>query len=210
MGQYYKPVIIYKDGSVASLYSHQYGNGLKLMEHSWIGNDFVNAVYSKIFNKPRRIGWIGDYSNDDYESCGESYTKHLPFDQFMEYYTHAWGDEDEKETIPPSRYEQEELGLINEKTKGMYLINHSKKEYLDLGDYIARCTVREGNWAGYCVNPLPLLTACGNGRGGGDFHQSSSNIGYEHVGIWAFDELELTSAAPNSYKECKFSFVEGD
>ena len=210
MGQYYKPTIIYQDGSIASLYSHAYNSGLKLTEHSWIGNDFVNAVYSRILNKPRRIAWIGDYSDDDYETCGEAYTKHFGLEDFMSCYSHAWGDEDENENIPPSMYTQEDLDLINEKTKGMYLVNHDLKEYLDLGDYIERCTVKEGNWKGYCVNPLPLLTACGNGRGRGDFHSNDTNIGPELVGIWAFDELELTSAIPDSYHECAYSFVEGN
>jgi len=210
MGQYYKPTIIYQDGSIASLYSHAYDSGLKLMEHSWIGNDFVNAVYSRILNKPRRIAWIGDYSADDYETCGEAYTKHFGLEDFISCYSHAWDDEDENENIPPSKYTQEDLNLINDETKEMYLVNHDLKEYLDLGGYIERCTVKEGNWKGYCVNPLPLLTACGNGRGGGDFHCNDTNIGHEQVGIWAFDELELTSTIPDSYQECTYTFVEGN
>jgi len=210
MGQYYKPTIIYQDGSIASLYSHAYDSGLKLMEHSWIGNDFVNAVYSRILNKPRRIAWIGDYSDDDYETCGEAYTKHFGLKDFMKCYSHVWKDEDEKESIPPSMYTPEDLSLINDKTKEMYLVNHDRKEYLDLGSYIERCTVKDGNWVGWCVNPLPLLTACGNGRGGGDFHCNDTNIGHEQVGIWAFDELELTSAIPDSYQECTYTFMEGN
>ncbi len=44
MGQYYKPINI---DNKQWLYSHEYNhNGLKLMEHSWIGNDFVGAVMS--------------------------------------------------------------------------------------------------------------------------------------------------------------------
>ena len=71
MGQYYQPIIIFPDGSSVTFDSHQYGCGIKLMEHSWIGNEFVNAVYSKILSNPRRVAWIGDYSNDDYETCKE-------------------------------------------------------------------------------------------------------------------------------------------
>lgn len=209
MGQYYKPTIIYQDGSIASIYSHAYGNGSKLMEHSWIGNDFVNAVYSRILRRPRRIAWIGDYSHDEYETCEEAYTKHYSREDFMKCYNHAWGDEEENENIPPSKYTPKDLNLINERTKGMYLINHDRKEYLDLGSYIERCAVKEGSWEGYCVNPLPLLTACGNGRGGGDFYRNDTNIGYENVGIWAFDELELTSVIPDSYQECTYTFMEG-
>ena len=206
MGQYYQPIIIYPDGSFASLYSHQYGSGLKLMEHSWIGNDFVNAVYFKILDKPRRIAWIGDYSNDDYENCGESYTKHLSFEEFMHYYNDIWGDGDKKERIPPSHYREVDLNIVNHETRNMFLINHDQKEFIDLGRYIERCTVKDGSLAGYCVNPLPLLTACGNGRGGGDFYASELDTGYENIGIWAFNMLELTKQKPESYHEVPYTF----
>ena len=48
MGQYYMPTLIAEDGTVSTLYSHQYDNGLKLMEHSYIGNKFVNAVLTQL------------------------------------------------------------------------------------------------------------------------------------------------------------------
>ena len=58
MGQYYQPIIIFPDGSSVTFDSHQYGCGIKLMEHSWIGNEFVNAVYSKILINPRRVAGL--------------------------------------------------------------------------------------------------------------------------------------------------------
>ena len=209
MGQYYVPTIIYPDGSAAVLNTYDYSSGMKLMEHSWIGNHLVNAVYAKIRTKPRRIAWIGDYSVDGYETCGEAYTMHFSLKEFLIYYKLAWPEEEEERdgVISPTMYTQRELRLINEKTKAKYLVNRDLKEYLDLGTYIARCTVKEGE-DDWCVNPLPLLTACGNGRGGGDFRNSSA-IGYEHVGIWAFHELELTTDIPKGYRECLYSFVEG-
>jgi len=208
MGQYYKPLIIYPDESMATLYSHAFDCGAKLTEHSWIGNDLVNAVYSRIHKKPRKVAWIGDYSKDNYVECNEPYTQHLNHEEFMECYEHAWGEDERGEEIPPSRYSNEDLNLINHDTREMYLINHDLRVYLDLGKYIERCTVKEGNWEGFCINPLPLLTACGNGRGGGDFRNSESNVGYELVGIWAFDELELSDTLPTSYTECDYVFQE--
>lgn len=208
MGQYYMPTIIYPDGSIATLDIYAYGSGKKLMEHSWIGSHLVNAVYAKIRNKPRRIAWIGDYSKDGYETCGEAYTKHLSLEDFMEYYKHAWPEENHDDVISPAMYAPEELELINEKTKAMCLVNHDRKEYLDLGNYIARCTVKKGE-DDWCVNPLPLLTACGNGRGGGDFHDSNSAVGYKYVGIWAFHRLELTTHIPWGYQKRAYSFIEG-
>lgn len=40
---------------------------------------------------------------------------------------------------------------------------------------------------GWTVHPLPLLTAEGNGRGGGDYHEQNPDI--ELVGTWARDSI---------------------
>lgn len=43
MGQYYRPVCILDD-RLESISSYDYDNGAKLMEHSYIGNNFVEAA----------------------------------------------------------------------------------------------------------------------------------------------------------------------
>jgi len=55
MGQYYKPCILAektgddeKETVLGWMYSHKYDNGLKLMEHSWLRNDFVNTLQNNI------------------------------------------------------------------------------------------------------------------------------------------------------------------
>jgi hypothetical protein len=66
MGQYYKPVNL---DTKEWLYSHKYNNGLKLMEHSWIGNNFVAAVVGLIVKGGawygNRIAWAGDYADNE-------------------------------------------------------------------------------------------------------------------------------------------------
>ena len=66
MGQYYKPTILAKNKKtvVKWMYSHDYGNGLKLMEHSWIKNGFVSTFESLIFDNPQHIVWAGDYADE--------------------------------------------------------------------------------------------------------------------------------------------------
>ena len=44
MGQYYKPICLDNELQEQWVYSHDYDNGLKLMEHSYIGNSFVGIV----------------------------------------------------------------------------------------------------------------------------------------------------------------------
>ena len=41
------------------------------------------------------------------------------------------------------------------------------------------------------ISPIPLLTAVGNDKGGGDFHKGAGQ-GYELIGTWAWDTVEIT------------------
>jgi len=209
MGQYYVPVIISVDGESKRLNSHAFDSGLKLMEHSWVGNEFVNAVISRIHNQRAVIAWIGDYSNDskkDYETGEEPFTRTLPHKEFMKYYRLAWGDR-KKNIIAPSEFSEQDCNIFTHDTRGMFLINHTEKRYLDLTKYIEDCRVKDKTEDYYwCVNPLPLLTACGNGRGGGDYHEEHPC--YKDVGSWAFHTLEYTDRIPDGYAEAVFTFAE--
>ena len=66
MGQYYHPINLDKK---EHLYTHDYDTGLKLMEHSWIGNDFVETVVNLLREGGRwyknKIVWLGDYADDE-------------------------------------------------------------------------------------------------------------------------------------------------
>jgi hypothetical protein len=58
----------------------------------------------------------------------------------------------------------------------------------------------------WCLSPLPLLTACGNGRGGGDFYKD--HIGFSDVGTWAFQLVEYTDHIPKGYQNAEICFRE--
>jgi hypothetical protein len=80
MGQYYKPCILTENKKQvkAWVYSHdikyklkrsdgsviEIGNGLKLMEHSYLKNDFVMAFECLIVDNPENVVWCGDYANN--------------------------------------------------------------------------------------------------------------------------------------------------
>ena len=212
MGQYYMPTLIAKDGTISTLYSHEYDNGLKLMEHSYIGNNFVNAVCTQIWKNPMKVAWIGDYSNIPWEG---TYTKYISRDDFEKICYKVWGNEQESFRIHPKPHRY----LTMEKRR-RYLINHTTKEYLDLENYIEKNKWhKKSEWSTYangrvadnktyeydvCVHPLPLLTACGNGRGGGDYPYCFPN--YNDVGRWAFCEIELTRIKPKGYNLVEYYF----
>ena len=216
MGQYYIPTILGKRyGISATLYSHDYGNGLKLMEHSYLGNNFVNAVSLKIYHQPMRVAWIGDYSDDypdDDSAEREPYQTKLTKAEFMRIYEKVWSPNRSYKKIQP-----EPLGGFDDPSKfdGYYLINHSRNAYVDLGEYekangwVEEWTDRYGKRNSWrtVVHPLPLLTACGNGRGGGDYHGCYPD--QDKVGTWAFDVIELASYKPVGFTKEIYNFKEG-
>lgn len=54
------------------------------------------------------------------------------------------------------------------------------------------------------LHPLPLLTAIGNGQGGGDYYGINQSV----VGKWFWDELSISTSAPEEYEGFKIIFYE--
>lgn len=162
MGQYYN-IIIQKRGEERIRAYDRHIDGeytmAKLMEHSYYLNDMVNAVAEKLYNQPSRIAWVGDYAEPDIDP---------------KLYKAAW---------KRSKYGMLHYTPFN--LSGLFLVNHSKKLILDCWKYLLKCA-REGKDE-WIIHPLPLLTAIGNGRGGGDYRGTNQ----EAVGSWAWDELEI-------------------
>ena len=185
MGQYYEPINI---ESMEWVYSHDYGNGLKLMEHSYVGNLFVGVVMrlmtkgNKWHKKP--IVWCGDYFDEEGEE---------------NYYDKATDDK---------KLKPDEIMSESEQKKAI-LVNHTKKEYVrfysfPLDEIKKKVVDRLESNDEWVINPLPLLTALGNGRGGSDY----SGINEEKLGIWARDILSVEFEIPKGHKELKVEFKE--
>ena len=188
MGQYYQPILGDKFGCHCVVFDRSI-NGTytpaKLMEHSWWDNDFVNSFSARLYKHKRRVIWCGDYAEpDDFN---------FQFDSpiYVPNYYEIWG-----ETTRP-RGSKSSAFTLDDK----FLINHDTRQFVDLNEYKAIST--HDNWI---VHPLPLLTAVGNGRGFGDFHEG--NIGYEHVGIWAWNLLSIVDSIPHSFSKFNLVFKE--
>ena len=148
MGQYFMGVILGNNRKTVKSYmlAHDYGNGLKIMEHSWQNNKFVSTFESLILDNPQRVVWAGDYA----ENCGGRKTN---------IYQRCFGEGKKSNKIKPSV-----KGLTIAESR--YVINHSKKVYVD--------KLKVPAVDGYTMHPLPLLTCEGNGSGGGDFYGSDA------------------------------------
>jgi len=171
MGQYYYPIITkigQKRNTNKRFYSHEYDhNGLKLMEHSYITNIFVETVLNELYMKRGlHLAWVGDYSDlqeDLLEDKDPKLFESMILARRSDRYSH------------PAEYHGSHR----------YYINHTKKEILDLESY-KNVNGFNDYWGDCYIHPIPLLTAIGNGKGGGDY----SGINEELVGIWATDEIE--------------------
>lgn len=172
-----------------------------LMQQCQIGNHFVNVSYMMLFQKPMRVCWMGQQADNPFEPDMDAYANALPEEEFQLYYATAWENTSSRDEIPLGRFSDTSLDkVVNLRTKGSYLINHTRKIFIDMSAYISHNLV-----AGRCFDPLPLLTACGNGRGENEYPVTGE--GYEMIGTWAFDLLQYTKQAPNhDYEEKIISF----
>ena len=144
MGQYFYGVILNRKRGAnqtpkAYFDSHSFNSFSKLMEHSYIGNSFVNAFMNYLIDNGKQyVLWAGDYvdeePNKDYNIYHDCYNKeHLKINGY-------------NSKMPTERF----------------IVNHTKHQFVDLGK------VKEDKY-GCRINPLPLLCSEGNGNGGGDY-----------------------------------------
>ena len=179
MGQYFYGVMENGDGTVTAYHPANQGL-LKLREHSWWYNRYVNWFCHELFCAVHRVAWVGDYA--DNVNCPK------------ELYEAAWGDNDDPIFIA----DDPEFTL-----KHLYLCNYSKGEYLDCQKYYDAMNARNNpENDGRVIHPLSLLTATGNGQGGGDYR----GVNEDKVGMWAWDLLNVTMFRPKSLKEIELEF----
>ncbi len=143
------------------------------MEHSWIGNEFIEVV-ERVLTSPTRVVWAGDYADSEPGSPSNLFNK---------------AKTATKITTP------------DEIPVGRYVINHDKRVYVDKTTVVA-------NASGFAMHPLPVLTAEGNGRGGGDLRQESTTGNYALVGTWARARITVADTVPNGYRGLEFDLIE--
>lgn len=211
MGQYFKPVILKEDKKtpIGFAYSHDFGSGLKLMEHSWAKNDFVGFIES-LFKKGMAfykspIVWAGDYADEEpFENLSKEVVDSLvaegyKLDELKKRGATLYSIASHSAPkLRPNTHRIEDFKILKA-NETRYLVNHDKKEFVDKTK-----TPRDDD--GWRIHPLPLLTCEGNGRGGGDYRGES-----ELVGRWARDVISVEStksAIPKDYTELNFDLVE--
>ena len=144
MGQYYIAILLHdnesKKAEIIKAYMEAFGySGMKLTEHSYMENSFVNTFeyhlsIDGMFYKSRVV-WAGDYADPEKDS---------------ELNLNAMTDKCQDKSMNSLNIK------IQNSLEYRYIVNHTKKEFVDKSKH-------------KLYHPLPLLTVEGNGRGGGDY-----------------------------------------
>lgn len=194
MGQYYQ--VVYKNNKGKIKYYDRTlirdGKGeytmVKLTEHSWFYNEFVNSMCHQIYNSKNkiRIIWMGDYANEFLDEYPETFNNYDTVD-LLNMYEECWHNESTK-TLP--------IKYIDFDLHNKYLINHTKKQFINCSMYYKENVIKE-----WCIHPLPLLTCIGNGCGGGDYRYPTEDSTPEFVGTWAWDEISIEDNKPENYTQ---------
>lgn len=145
MGAYYEATI-----GETRYDTHALDNGLKLMEHSYVENNYCMAIEYMLLDNPQSLVWLCDYHEADDKVS-------LTWDNTNEEAPKAAPDDFGKENY--------------------YIINHDYDVYYDRNKLLElyKETNGEDSWA---INPLPLLcNSDSDAQGGGDFHSSDIRRG---------------------------------
>ena len=188
MGQYYKTVMVRTGGegivkdivTVDNDCEFKSGwVGLKLMEHSYLNNEWIDAIANFIYRNRVRMAHVGDYA---YE---------------YPHYQLAYNDNVKKEVLDVSDMYDENGMLKRFNYDGKYLVNWDKKCYISFDNWKKRNLV---SWAEDVYTcPFTILTALGNGRGGGDYYQEYPH--FEDVGDWVWEEISIEDEVPDGFLE---------
>lgn len=203
MGQYFGAYI--EDATNPKKYNDFFCQGcLKLMEHAYLKNDMVNEVMFKIYKTPSKVAWIGDYSKEE-DDCNFG----LSASEFREKYNRVWKYDSCKTNLDAFQETPEEKLKLYEELSHAFVVNDSKKCYISLDEY-AKAYKKETDNSPWVVHPLVLLTACGNGRGGGDFHTQNQPFLEDVIGSWAFDTIYAThnkKKIPSDYENVSTNWL---
>lgn len=198
MGQYYN--VLLKEGKKTPVVYDRYLiiNGkreytmAKLMEHSWVGNYFVDTICAKIYKSAStfKIIWMGDYGDTIFK-YGHIDNIKLTESQVCRFHDRCWDENAKTRAIKYAAFY----------FQNKYLVNHTQKLCIDLGKYYEKSVMLLPNGEKWCIHPLPLLTCIGNGLGGGDYTAPTANSDKELIGSWAWDDISIEEDAIPDYTD---------
>lgn len=213
MGQYYRGAILaktnFKKGEIVVRQAYDcyiHNNGAKIMEHSYVGNHYVQAYEQALANKfyGYPFVWVGDYADDKFGV--DVYTEANNFIDNKAYrkaikkgYRVVYGEMstdiyDGNHKIDISEFVDKVITKDNVVTY-KYIINLDKKLAVEIPTAVKDELV---------IHPLPLLCASGNGQSGSDYYGINEDL----VGTWAYDRIGIDNELPRGVTLIKADFKE--
>ena len=182
VGQYYYGVM--RELDYKYVYVDTVDCGWKLMEHAYLFVPEILAVYKYLINNPCRVWWVGDYAK---ESELPETVFNIPRNKGLRHEMYKARELIKLKSVPKTP--------ITVYNKYPMLINHALKQYINMEQYIKtyKNTTSDDR---YIISPLQVLTAVGNGRGGGDYFGLHKDL----AGKWAGCSLEVRKSVPKGYK----------
>ena len=218
MGQYYKAILLKEDKKtpIGFATAHDFGNGVKLMEHSYVRNCYVGFVESLLLGNPTPVVWAGDYADNEpvgnipektlkeiakgYECSVEELSEHnINLYDVCNYGRVAKLTHNQYIPRDKSAWDFDFSKVMPNLTESRYVVNHDTQQFVD-----KRNIPEIKDWEGARIHPLPLLTCEGNNRGGGDFRGDEKGL----VGAWARNLISIESKKPKGYTELVFDVAE--
>ena len=206
--------------------------GQKLLEFMYLDNPMIVTLGEKMLKEPIRLAIVGDYADDIYiydfkEEEVEFLTNKYKTDKTyyklakvakiegletvkQDIFKNITLTEEEIDNLLKITWEEgAELGELEKsisktiKWHELFFINHDKKEYIDINEYIKKSTSKD-DWT---ISPF-IMTALGNGQGGGDYigYNEKPFPNFYEIGRWANDLVSLNKERPEGYKELKVYF----
>lgn len=187
MGQYYT-IAIRKQGNEQMDFIKP--NGVKMMEHAWLGTETSEQVFSTLLNNPAQLAWVGDYAVNTMKDGKKQVSRPELFEgreQNAEFVLDAhfyyW------QTPYELRYKLENIKPLEVEDSELVIINHTRREYLHLGRHKQLFTIA-GQYGG-CINPLAFLCDASQEFAGGDY----CGVNLFMSGRWAGDLIEVKLAS---------------
>lgn len=178
MGQYYKPAIQaikYEDNrkQVRKLFvidPYDLDYGVKLCEHTHRNSEVVRLVTNLMYELNKQdwttqLVWLGDYANPSFGVEPNLYGS-------LKYTNVKFRKED---GVIVSAMVEGFNGVIDMTQDHHYLVNHDRNEYINTAENVG------------AYSQLALLTADGNGKGGGDYWGKN----WRDVGLWRYHEISV-------------------
>ena len=184
MGQYYKFMNIDKK-QVCERNRH----GWKLMEHSYLGNDYCDDILRLLNNewKGDRVLHVGDYAQPDDETTTQNKVKAIMKELNISFEDTLYNFCDTFDEVKSKSKEDIR-----------YVYNLDKKEYVDLFKQPIEWCYHDDKFLGAVkINSFALLIGCGNGQGGGDYRCTNDNL----VGYWVGDRFVSSSEPIKEYND---------